>query len=223
MDELVRVKMHEALDVEKPDGGLRSRVVGSLPAAEHSAVRFGTPSFHWMGGFLAALIAVAVVATFLYARGALSLQGLPATVPSPSPISAVNGTCQPQDVELSAVVNSEQTGLGVEMTIGISFPNGLSCTSPDVTAELEDALGAPLVGVEGSPLMANRSHSCSTNVSAKCNEETPLYWSNWCGPMVGPFRITATAFGGRVHSSSLIPAPPPCTNRQDPSFLGGLH
>jgi hypothetical protein len=222
MDELVRVKMHEALGVEEPDGGLRSRVLGSLPAAEHST-RFGTPPFQWVGGFLAALIAVAVVATFLYARGTLSLQGLPATIPSPSPMPAVNGTCRPQDVTLSAVVNSEQTSLGVGMTIGISFPNGMSCTSPDVTAELEDALGAPLVGVKGSPLMANRSHSCSTNVSAKCNEETPLFWSNWCGPRVGPFHITATAFGGRVHSSSLIPAPPPCTNRQDPSFLGGIN
>jgi hypothetical protein len=77
VDDLIRAKIREALEVEQPDAGLRSRVLGSLPTDNAGAPRFGRPSFQWAGGFVAALIAVAVVSGLLYSRGALSLQGPP--------------------------------------------------------------------------------------------------------------------------------------------------
>jgi hypothetical protein len=45
----------------------------------------GRPSFQWVGGFVAALLAVAVVAGLLYSRGALSLHGSSATAPATGP------------------------------------------------------------------------------------------------------------------------------------------
>jgi hypothetical protein len=222
MDEQVRVKMHEALSVEKPDGGLRSRVLNSLPATVESTSRFASAPYVWAGGFFAALLAVALIASFLYARGTLSLSPLGGVVPTPSAISAVNGTCRPQDVTLTTIVNNQESSLGVEMTIGISFPNDMLCSSPDVTAQLEDASGRTLVGVEGNPRIANSSHSCSTNVSARCHEETTLYWSNWCGRDAEPYRITAAAFAGQVRASASIRVAPHCMNHQDPSRLGGI-
>ena len=77
MDDLIRARMREALEVEQPDIGLRSRVLGSLPTDDAGVRHFGEPSFQWAGGFVAALIAVAVVAGLLYSRGALSPQGPP--------------------------------------------------------------------------------------------------------------------------------------------------
>ncbi len=82
MDDLIRARMREALEVEQPDAGLRSRVLGSLPTDGRRARRLGRPSFQWAGGFVAALIAVAVVAGLLYSRGALSLKS---TTPAVSP------------------------------------------------------------------------------------------------------------------------------------------
>jgi photosystem II stability/assembly factor-like uncharacterized protein len=73
MDELIRAKMHEALDVEQPDSRLRSRVLSSLPANDVPARRFVAPSLQWVGGLVAALLAVAVIAGLLYSRGALSM------------------------------------------------------------------------------------------------------------------------------------------------------
>ncbi len=73
MEEMIRARLREALEVEQPDPRLRSRVLDSLPSDGRRALRLGKPSFQWAGGFVAALIAVAVVAVFLYGRGALSL------------------------------------------------------------------------------------------------------------------------------------------------------
>jgi len=75
MDELIRSKMHEALGVEQPAGALRSRVIGSLPVDERSLRRFGTPSFKWAPGLVAAVLAVALVAGLLYSRGYLGPHG----------------------------------------------------------------------------------------------------------------------------------------------------
>jgi hypothetical protein len=182
----------------------------------------GKQYFRWRGGLIGALIAAAVVVGILYSRGALSVNGPTADYQSPSPISVADGTCRQQDVTLTTIVNGPRASLGLEVTVGVSFPNNMSCMSPDVTAELEDSRGISLVGVNGSPLIANSSHTCSTNVSAKCVEETTLYWSNWCGPS-GTYQIVATAFGGHLRSSSPIPAPPPCTNHGAPSLLGGIR
>jgi hypothetical protein len=75
MDELIRARMREALDVEQPDAGLRSRVLASLPTDGRHGRRLGRTSMQWAGGFVAALIAVAVVAGLLYSRGAFNLNG----------------------------------------------------------------------------------------------------------------------------------------------------
>lgn len=68
MDELIRSSMHEALDVVQPDGGLRARVLSSLPAGVGSARRLRAPGRDWTLGAVAVLLAVAVVAALLYAR-----------------------------------------------------------------------------------------------------------------------------------------------------------
>jgi len=81
VDELVRSKMQEALGVEQPDGGLRSRVLSSLPMDEARGRRFRMPSFQWAGGFTAVLLAVAVVAGLLYFRGGIGQHGPAATGP----------------------------------------------------------------------------------------------------------------------------------------------
>jgi len=75
MEDLIRSKMHEALDVEQPDGDLRSRVFRSLPAYEASRPRFRLPSFRWAPELIAIFLAVALVGGLLYARGSLGLPG----------------------------------------------------------------------------------------------------------------------------------------------------
>lgn len=72
MDELIRGKMHEALDVEQPAGDLRARVLASLPVEQRPARRLQTRSFQLAGGLVAGLLAVALVAALLYSRGSLS-------------------------------------------------------------------------------------------------------------------------------------------------------
>ena len=62
MDEMIRSKMHEALDVEQPASDLRSRVIGSLPTQESPNRGSKTRSFQWAAGFVAVFLAVAVVA-----------------------------------------------------------------------------------------------------------------------------------------------------------------
>jgi DNA-binding beta-propeller fold protein YncE len=75
VDELIRDRMHEALEVEPPPFGLRARVVGSIPMDGSSARRPSRRSFQWAGqlapGLVAILLAVAVVASLLYVRGAV--------------------------------------------------------------------------------------------------------------------------------------------------------
>jgi streptogramin lyase len=72
VDELIRDKMHQALDVEQPDSRLRSRILSSLPVDELPKRRFGRRSSAWATGLVAALLAVAVIAGLLYSRAALS-------------------------------------------------------------------------------------------------------------------------------------------------------
>jgi sugar lactone lactonase YvrE len=71
VDELIRRKMHEALEVEQPAADLRSRVLSALPADEPRVTRGWTLSGQWAAGFVAVLLAIAVVAGLLYTRGAL--------------------------------------------------------------------------------------------------------------------------------------------------------
>jgi photosystem II stability/assembly factor-like uncharacterized protein len=68
MDELIRSRIHDALDVVQPDGALRARVIDSLPAEVSRARRVRGLSFDWAVGAVAVLLAVAVVAALLYTR-----------------------------------------------------------------------------------------------------------------------------------------------------------
>jgi sugar lactone lactonase YvrE len=81
VDELIRSKMHEALDVEPPDSRLRSRVLASLPIDRAPARRFWTFSGQWAGGLAAGLLAIAVVAGLLFSRGGLSVLGPSTSTP----------------------------------------------------------------------------------------------------------------------------------------------
>jgi sugar lactone lactonase YvrE len=74
--ELIRDRMHEALDAEPPPPGLRARVIASVPMRDRTQQQPQRPRFRWAGsfatGFVAALLAVAVIAGLLYSHQALS-------------------------------------------------------------------------------------------------------------------------------------------------------
>jgi len=61
VDELIRSRLHDALDVEPTPAYLRARVMSSLPAAVRQARR-PAPSLQWARPWVAALLALAVVA-----------------------------------------------------------------------------------------------------------------------------------------------------------------
>jgi hypothetical protein len=75
VDELIRDRMHEALDLQPPPG-LRARVIASIPMYDRTERRTQGPRFQWagqwVGGFVAALLAVAVIAGLIYSRQAIS-------------------------------------------------------------------------------------------------------------------------------------------------------
>ena len=143
--------------------------------------------------------------------------------PSPGGTYPPNAACRPEDVTLKTTVGTFQLGVGLSLDVEETIPNNMACASPDVTMELEDAGGKPLAGVYGSPMLWGGGGTCETNVSVRCSQDTQLYWSNWCGPDAGPVQFAAVAFGGRLRSASPIQTPPPCTNRQVPSALAGIH
>lgn len=87
MEELIRSRIREALDVEPTPAGLRSRVISSVPMIDRAVRQPRRLSFpvagQWAAGLVAVLLAIAIVAGFLYTRGAL---GLPIPVgPHPVP------------------------------------------------------------------------------------------------------------------------------------------
>lgn len=53
------------------------------------------------GGFMAAVLAAAMLAGFVFSRGPISLKGPAAVNPSPTPVSAVIRPCLPQEVTLT--------------------------------------------------------------------------------------------------------------------------
>lgn len=74
MDEMIRDRMHEALEVEPPPFGLRARVIASIPMDERSSRRPSRRSFQWAPGLVAILLAIAVIAGLIYVRGAVISQ-----------------------------------------------------------------------------------------------------------------------------------------------------
>ena len=70
MEELIRDRIHEALELEPTPPSLRSRVMDSLPVAERRGT--GQPprlSVQWAAGAVATLLAIAIIAGFLLSRG----------------------------------------------------------------------------------------------------------------------------------------------------------
>ncbi|MEA2668310.1 MAG: hypothetical protein QOJ33_1244 [Chloroflexota bacterium] len=177
---------------------------------------------HLRGGLAVALVFVTVVAGLLYSRENLALdqpvgQG---PVPAPNGLTAV-GPCQQADVDLITSDLGDGQLTTVHLAVGLAYPGHLSCNSPDVTVELTDATGVPLTGVTGSPTHALGGGSCTTT-SDKCGEGAIFAWSNWCGSSRGKFQAVAIAYGGRLRSSTPIPAPPACTDRAAASSLDSL-
>jgi hypothetical protein len=162
MDELIRARMREALEVEQPDAGLRSRVLDSLPTDGRPARRLGRPSFQWVGGFVAALLAVAVVAGLLYSRGAFSLNGPTAGAPATGPRYTVTAPLlvlrgQPVHacwfIELSyppaGCSGVEVKNVNVAAVPGAStYPNGTIETPP---VKLVGALDGPILTLTQLP------------------------------------------------------------------------
>ena len=107
MDEMIRSKMHEALDVEQPAGDLRSRVIASIPANESPNRSLITPSFEWAAGFIAVSLTVVLIAALLYARGSLSPTGSAGPVVKSIPagpfalVSMMNATSGWADTDLN--------------------------------------------------------------------------------------------------------------------------
>ena len=75
MDDLIRAKIHEALDVVRSEGDIRTRVINSLPAGEHQPQHRASSPPHWSAGVVAAFLAIAVVAGLLYSNSALGQRG----------------------------------------------------------------------------------------------------------------------------------------------------
>ena len=112
MNELIRDRMHEALDAEPPPPDLRERVIGSVPMHDRTERRSQRPRFELAGqfasGFVAALLAVAVIAGLLYSRHAISPLNLgggphpvsPARLIAPAGIAvALDGTVYVSDYD----------------------------------------------------------------------------------------------------------------------------
>jgi len=92
MDQLIRDRLHQALDVEPTPVYLRSKLIRALPAVERrSSVRM--PNLEWARPWAAALIAIAVVAGLVYVGRTLGPQLVhktPRSVP-PAFVSAPRG------------------------------------------------------------------------------------------------------------------------------------
>jgi photosystem II stability/assembly factor-like uncharacterized protein len=107
VDELIRSKMHDALDVEQPDGGLRSRIMSSLPAdglggADRSGVGSLGRRTELMAAIAALVLAAIVVGTFAYIRSVTSPHLVTPPITSPSPGVPIPTPTLTQSLNVSA-------------------------------------------------------------------------------------------------------------------------
>ena len=130
MDQLIRDRLHEALDVEPTPTYLRSQIMRSLPAAERRA-RWRAPHLEWARPWVAALLAIAVVIGLIAAGRALGPQlahrlghvVTPAFLSSPEGIAvAPDGSVYFTDYVSAYVFRIEPNGSLV--TVAGSRPNG---------------------------------------------------------------------------------------------------
>jgi sugar lactone lactonase YvrE len=82
MEELIRNRLHNALDVQPPPANLRHSVIWGVPMDRPRTRRMPAPSFQWVGGFVAALLAVAIVAALMYTNGLRLTQVKPGPAPT---------------------------------------------------------------------------------------------------------------------------------------------
>jgi sugar lactone lactonase YvrE len=69
MDDLIRARIHQALDVEPPPTDLRHSAIWAVAMPERLKQRRRGLRLEWAGGLIAALLAVAVIAGLMYSGG----------------------------------------------------------------------------------------------------------------------------------------------------------
>jgi hypothetical protein len=91
VDDLIRTKMHEALEVELPDSGLRSRILSALPVngrLDRADASGTTPigrRTELAAGIAAILIAAVIIGSLVYARSLIRPSNVTPPITSPSP------------------------------------------------------------------------------------------------------------------------------------------
>jgi len=126
VDDQIRSKMHEALDVELPDRGMRSRIISSLPTGEAAVRRFrdaGEPgelrgAWRWLAGGIAAVLALSVVGGLVFSHFASSK--VDGESRGNAAVTGVDFTCR------LPVLAGATAGF-------ISFPDGAVTIDPRVT------------------------------------------------------------------------------------------
>ena len=91
MEELIRNRIHDALDVEPAPANLRWSVISAVPMTRPPRWRMPNLSFQWVGGFVATLLAIAVVAALMYSHGLIGTPVKPAPKPSPARFESPEG------------------------------------------------------------------------------------------------------------------------------------
>jgi len=138
VEELIRDRIHEALEVEPTPGSLRTRVMSSLPLdvrSQRPAVRF---SGQWAAGLIAILLAIAIVVGLLYSRGlAPFIPARPQPVPHVSLVSPEDVVTAPDgSVYLSDFLGDRVFKLSPNGRIVVYAGGGSSGDGPALKAYL---------------------------------------------------------------------------------------
>lgn len=221
MDELIQSKMREALDVEQPDPGLRSRVMSSLPANERPAggsndSRSGEPGdlrgpWRWVAGGIAAALTLSVVGGLVYTR--LAGSNLRSQKDGTVAVSGVDFKCRLPVLAGAAggFISFPDGAVTIDRRVTVSYKGGYSNTydaqldrwvpvprsalSPDGRSY---AYLAQITGVPG----ANTTMSLHTHEIASGKDR--VLWEGSANPM-GPNTVTWLP-GGLYFSVTMLPA-----------------
>jgi sugar lactone lactonase YvrE len=229
VDELIRDRMHDALDAEPPPMGLRARVIGSVPMNDRTERRSQRPRFQGAGqfatGFVAALLAVAVIAGLLYSRQAISSpnqagRSHPASATrliSPDGIAvAPDGTVYVSDIDGNRVFRLLPGGGLVSIAGGGAVGDGGQATKANLwgpTAIAVDTQGNLYVAdnAAGAVRRIDR-HGVISTVTAlyapqgvAVDREGVVYVTNYWGE----FRAVNVGRGSTSLDLSALPAPAP--------------